>query len=279
MSYNKFNMHPLPKLVTFDGAARSGKGTIVSLVKDYLRDALGLQVMLIDAGQVFRVLVTVLSDDHVDFDDGSAIDEHLADADYIARCAVRVKEVYHMSKDERDALLYSPDISINSAKVGARPLSQEFKDNLLRKWLRDARAEGIEVVLLDGRALEEVGGMLADEGLCQYVLGLFFVCDPIISAQRTLGLMPRPYEELEAPLKREVDELVSQINARNLSDQTRAVHPVVPPAGAPTYLVSELPDRLPLAHPCPAVIVDRSIELPFDIMAQPVIRLVAHYLQ
>ena len=51
--------NPLPKLVTFDGDARSGKGTIVSLVKDYVRDELHKSVMLIDAGQVFRVLVVM----------------------------------------------------------------------------------------------------------------------------------------------------------------------------------------------------------------------------
>ena len=45
--------NPLPKLITFDGDARSGKGTIVSLVKDYLRDVDHRKVMLIDAGQVF----------------------------------------------------------------------------------------------------------------------------------------------------------------------------------------------------------------------------------
>jgi cytidylate kinase len=277
--YNIHNMPSLPKLITFDGGARSGKGTIVSLIKDYLRDSLGLKVMLIDAGQVFRVLVTVLNDDHIDFDDSAAIDALLSDENYLARCARRVKEVYHMSKAERDKLLYSSEISINSAKVGARPLSQDFKDNLLRKWLRDAYNEGVEVVLLDGRALEEVGGMLAAEGLCQYVLGLFFVCDPIVSAQRTLGLMPRPYEELSDALQHDVDELVRQIEARNLSDQTRAVHPVMPPAGAPVYLVSELPDHLPPAKPCPMVIVDRSVELPFHTMAQPVIRLVEHYVR
>ena len=271
-------MSTLPKLVTFDGAARSGKGTIVSLVKDYLRDTLGLSVMLIDAGQVFRVLVTVMTSEGIDLDNPDEIDRYLSDVHNVEFCVHRVKQVYRMSKSEREALLYAPDISINSAKVGARPLSQEFKDNLLRKWLRDAQVEGVEVVLLDGRALEEVGGMLADEGLCRYALGLFFICDPIVSAQRTLGLMPRPYEELEAPLKKEVDELVSQINARNNADQTRKVHPVVPPAGAPTYLVSELPDYLPAADPCPAVIIDRSIELPFDTMAQPVIRLIEHYL-
>ena len=71
--------YPLPKLVTFDGQARSGKGTIVSLVKDYLRDELGRQVMLIDAGQVFRVLVVVMTEDGIDLDNPTAIDAYLSD--------------------------------------------------------------------------------------------------------------------------------------------------------------------------------------------------------
>ena len=270
--------YPLPKLVTFDGQARSGKGTIASLVKDYLRDELGHKVMLIDAGQVFRVLVVVMTEDGIDLDNPTAIDAYLSDEARAEQCVQRVKEVYHMTKQERDALLYSPEISTNSAKIGARPLSQSFKDDLLRKWLRDARMEGFDTVLLDGRALEEVGAMLSGEELCEYVLGLFFVCDPIVSAQRTLGFMPKPYEELDVEMKQAVDELVRSIEARNKADGERAVQPVVPPVSAKKYLVSELPGELPFATPCPSVIVDRSIELPFDTMALPVIRLIERYL-
>ena len=57
-----------------------------------------------------------------------------------------------MDKAERDSLLYTNQVSANSATIGARPLSQIFKDNLLRKWLIDARNEGFDTVLLDGRA-------------------------------------------------------------------------------------------------------------------------------
>lgn len=270
--------NPLPKLITFDGDARSGKGTIVSLVKDYLRDELHRRVMLIDAGQVFRVLVVMMTEDGVDLDDADAMDAYLRDANNQERGVTRVKEVYHMTKSEREALFYTPLIGVNSAKVGGRPLSQEFKDSLLRKWLRDARQEGFDTVLLDGRALTEVGGTLEREGLCNYVLGLFFVCDPVVSAQRTLGMMPRPYDELDESARQKVDELMEQIETRNRADRERTVHPVVPPAGAPRYLVSELPDTLPDTLPTPSVIVDRSIELPFETMALPVIRLIEHYL-
>lgn len=267
----------LPKLVTFDGEARSGKGTVVGLVKDYLRDVEGYNVMFIDAGQVFRVLVVAITRAGVDIESPEAIDAYLSDEANIAACVQLVKDVYHMSKDERDALLYTSEVGINSAKVGGRPLSQVFKDNLLRKWLRDAKEEGFEIVLLDGRALEETGAMLETEGLCNYVLGLFFVCDPIVSAQRTLGRMPKPYDELDEDFKKRVDELVVQIRARNHADMERAVQPVVMPKGAPRFTVTEVPDELESYNVRPMVVIDRSPEVPFDIMAVPTAKLIAHY--
>ena len=268
----------IPKLVTFDGEARSGKGTVVGLVKDYLRDVAGHKVMFIDAGQVFRVLVVAITRDGVPIDDPAAIDAYLQDESNVARNVQLVKEVYHMAKQDRDALLYTHEVGVNSAKVGARPLSQVFKDDLLRKWLKDAAAEGFDVVLLDGRALEETGAMLEREGLCEYVLGLFFVCDPVVSAQRTLGHMPRPYDELSDDLKVQVDEMVLQINARNQLDRDRAVQPVVQPVGAPRYSVMDVPEVLPLTGARPMAIIDRSVEVPFDVMAVPTAKLIAKYL-
>lgn len=269
--------NPLPKLVTFDGEARSGKGTVVGLVKDYLRDVAGHNVMFIDAGQVFRVLVVAITRDGVDINSPEAIDEYLNNPDNIAACSQFIKDVYHMTKEDRKVLLYSNEIGSNSAKVGARPLSQAFKDNLLRKWLTDARAEDFDVVLLDGRALEEVGSILENEGLCDYVLGLFFVCDPVVSAQRTLGRMPEPYDTLDAAFKQQVDEIVQQINARNASDRERVVQPVVAPVGAPNYGVLEVPDVLPAGMLRPMAIIDRSVEVPFDQMVLPTAKLIAHY--
>ena len=130
--------NPIPKLVTFDGEARSGKGTVVGMVKDYLRDELGRTVMLIDRGQTFRVLVVAATRAGVDVDDAAALDTFLTSDENIAACVQFVKDVYHMSKDERDSLLYTNIVGENSAKVGARPASQEFVKNLTKKWLHDA---------------------------------------------------------------------------------------------------------------------------------------------
>lgn len=267
-------MNKLPKLVTFDGEARSGKGTIVQATKDFLRDERGHRVMLIDAGQVFRVLVVAAGRAGVDMDYPAAIDAFLSDEQQAENCVQLVKDVYRMTKDERDALLYTNQVGANSAKVGARPLSQAFKDKLLKKWLRDARVEGFDAVLLDGRALEEVGQMLEAEDLCDFVLGLYFTCDPTVGARRTLGLAKKNYDDLNDDERQLVDELVAQIVERNQKDASRAVQPIVPPADAPTC---HLPDDLPTQPDSkrPMIIVDTSADMTKSIMISPVANYVA----
>ena len=230
----------LPKLITFDGEARSGKGTIVQAVKDSLRDDLGYKVMLIDAGQVFRCLVVAAKNRNIDVDSPAAIDKFLSDDESAESCVQFVKAVYHMEKIDRDALIYTNEVGANSAKFGARPLSQEFKDSLLRKWMRDAAAEGYEIVLLDGRALEETGDMLVKNNLCDFVAGYYFVCDPVVGARRTLGYADKSYEQLSTEQKTEVDQLVEQIIARNHADRERKVQPIVPPANAPIFTLPNI---------------------------------------
>lgn len=263
--------HPLPILITFDGEARSGKGTVVHLVKDALRDEGGHKVMLIDAGQVFRCLVVAATNRNVNLDQPSAIDAFLGDEKSAESCVGFVKAVYHMEKPDRDALLYTNQVSVNSAKVGARPLSQAFKDMLLKKWLRDARAEGYDVVLLDGRALEETGTMLEDNGLCRFTTGFYFVCDPQVGARRTLGYAEVPYEELWEDERSQVDTLVAEIIARNAADREREVQPIVEPKGAVRVI---LPGRLqfkPANTGRSFVIVDTSADMTKDEMSRPVI--------
>jgi cytidylate kinase len=268
--------HPLPILVTFDGEARSGKGTIVQATKNYLRAVAGTSVMLIDAGQVFRVLVVAATRAKVNLDSPDAIDTFLGNDNNIQDCMQLVKDVYHMEKTERDSLLYTNEVGHNSAKIGARPLSQSFKDELLKRWLGDARDEGFEIVLLDGRALEEVGAELEREGLCDFRLGLYFICDPIVGARRTLGLANLPYDELDNTEKSSVDALVTQINSRNEADEKRSVQKLVRPAGVD---ISRLPKILP-SHSTnrPMYLIDTSSELSKEDMSAPVIAVVARYI-
>ena len=268
--------HPLPILITFDGEARSGKGTIVQAAKDHLRDNAGYKVMLIDAGQVFRVLVVAATRAGVDLDNADAIDSFLGNDERVKDCLDLVKEVYHMDKDERDGLLYTNEVGHNSAKIGARPLSQYFKDELLKSWLRDARSEGFQIVLLDGRALEEVGSHLENDGLCDFRLGLYFICDPIIGARRTLGFASRQYEDLNADEQSAVDELVTQIQTRNEADEKRPVQRLVRPSHT---TISHLPTIEPTTSDGrPIYLLDTSKDMSKEDMSAPVIELVVRYI-
>ena len=224
--------------------------------------------MLIDAGQVFRVLVVAATRANVDMDDPAALDVFLADDAQAERCVQLVKDVYHMSKDERDRLLYTNQVGANSAKVGARPLSQAFKDSLLKKWLHDARVEGYQVVLLDGRALEEVGKMLETEDLCDFILGLYFTCNSVVGARRTLGYATKSYDELADDERRAVNELVLQIDARNAADRERAVQPIVPPRSAKVYHLPDAPVEFPARRPM--IIFDTSANMTKHEMTLPV---------
>ena len=272
------NEFALPKLVTFDGEARSGKGTVVQATKDYLRDECGYDVMLIDAGQVFRVLVVGATKAGIDMDDSAALDAFLADDEQAEACVQLVKDVYHMSKDDRDALLYTNEVGANSAKIGARPRSQVFKDELLKKWLRDAGEEGYQVVLLDGRALEETGLMLEAQKLCKFVMGLYFICDAVVGARRTLGYAATAYEQLTDEQRNDVDELVTQIAARNDADRNRTVQPIIRPLDAPVF---KLPDtnEFAVSEERYMATIDTSANMAKHEMAIPVAKMVTAQLK
>ena len=234
--------------------------------------------MLIDAGQVFRCLVVAANNRGVDLNDPDAIDSFLANDEFAESCIQFVKAVYHMEKIDREAILYTNDVSVGSAKIGARPLSQAFKDELLKKWLRDARLEGYDIVLLDGRALEEAGTMLESEGLCDFKIGLYFVCDPTMGAMRTLGFAAHRYDELSSDQRMQVDGLVLQITARNRADRERAVQPIIAPFGAPVYVLPDIdvPDRTDGRF---MATIDTSADMTKSQMAEPVVRLVSTILK
>lgn len=117
--------------------------------------------------------------------------------------------------------------------------------------------------------------MLRSEGLCKYLLGLYFVCDPVVGARRTLGFSARPYHELDVDERAAVDQLVVQIVERNRKDAERKVQPIVPPAGAPRYMANDVPTDIG----ADMIIVDTSPEMGKSAMSLPVAKLVAARLQ
>lgn len=258
-------------LVTFDGEARSGKGTIVQTTKDFLRDESGLKAMLIDRGQTFRVLVVAATRAGIDLDDWQAVDDFLTNPDNITACTQFVKEVYHMPKDERDTMIYTNQISEASAIIGGHASSQIFVKNLTKKWLDDAGQEGYDVVLVDGRTLEGVASEMHQEGLCDYRLGLYFICEPEVGARRTLGLARTAYQDLTPQDRQKVDELVAQIHERNRRDKERNTERLAAPQNAPTFRLPNMPDEISQGRSM--LIIDTSADLNKAEMSNPV----AHY--
>jgi cytidylate kinase len=263
----------VPKLITFDGEARSGKGTIVQMTKAYLRDERGYNPMLIDRGQAFRSLVVAAQRASVDIDSPDSIDDFLNNQQNLTYAAEFVKDVYHMDKDERDALLYTNEIGENSAKIGARPASQKFVINLTKKWMTDASEDGFDVVLLDGRALESIAREMQSEGLCEYVLGLYFVCNSEVGARRTLGYATTEYKNLTSNKQDEVNDFVRQIEARNQADMTRQVERLIAPAGATKVYLPSPPEGSDDMY-----IIDTSMNMTKEEMAMPVAEFVANRL-
>jgi len=266
--------HTIPKLITFDGEARSGKGTIVQATKDYLREKCGLKPMLIDRGQTFRALVVAASKTGVNLDSPVEIDAFLENEQNIEACTQFVKDVYHMDKDTRDALLYTNQVGEDSAKIGGRPASQSFVVTLTKKWMQDAGSEGFDVVLLDGRALETISRQMHEENLCEYVLGLYFVCDAQVGARRTLGYAGLQYAELSSDQKLEVDDFVTKIHQRNDADMTREVERLVRPENAPLITLPIAPQ--PGSH---MYVIDTTAEMTKSDMYEPVASFVAQSLK
>lgn len=271
-------MNQLPKLITFDGEARSGKGTVVQATKDYLRDERGLNPMLIDRGQTFRALVVAAERSEIDLDDTAALDEFLTDPDNIEACVLFVKRAYHMDKSERDALLYTNEVGANSAKVGARAASQDFVRDLTKKWLHDARTEGFDVVLIDGRALEPIAREMHTEGLCNFRMGLYFICDAVTGARRTLGYAATQYDELTPEQRADVDQLVVQIGERNQRDFMRDSEPLVRPQDAPTCILPDMSPAASSAKQPPMLVIDTSNDMTRAEMSLPVAMYIANNL-
>lgn len=261
----------VPRLITFDGEARSGKGTVAHFAKKQLLQE-GLKVMLIDRGQAFRGLVVSTARSGVDPDDTEALDLFLTDELALENTVQLLKDIYLMPHPERDALLYTNEVSVASAKIGARPASQDFVYDLTLKWLTDAKAEGHDFVLMDGRALDELANDAEARGLCRYVLGLYFVCDARTGALRTLGLSGMPDGQLTRSERDEVEAFTRQITVRNHADMTRTVQPLVRPVGAPIIRLPDVPAEMPAGTD--RAVVDTSADMTKQEMSESAMRLI-----
>ena len=219
-----------PSLVYFEGKSRSGKGTCATHQRNHL-ESLGRSVLSIDQGHKFRAMARVALESGAPMDDTQSLDSFLRLPDTQNLVLERIADVAEMSEEERDDYLYIPEVSDASGKIGATPSSHKVAVKLMQKQVEDAASDGVDVVLIDGRAIEAYARQYETEGIARFVMGWYFNCDPIVAARRSVGL----FEDVEDMAPDDQERLLSEainISSRNMSDMQRTTDPVREPRGA-----------------------------------------------
>lgn len=221
----------MTRLITFEGEARSGKGTSVRAVRGALQEA-GRNVFFIDQGQKFRAFARLALDRNVPLEDQSAIGKFLDDPAVRDEMLELLKTVSSMEQPEIDALLYTQEIATGAAQIGMNPRSQHLLVDVLFDQVRNLVADDKpDVILIDGRDMANKARKMAEEGIAEFLLGFYFRCDTAIAARRTEGIFVE-MGKMNVDEKLQLLDAITRISDRNRQDALRSVHPMREPANA-----------------------------------------------
>lgn len=278
-----------PRLVTAGGYARSGKGTSMADLKEFL-ESRHKAVVLIDQGIKFRAMAEVAIGAGEALDSPTTLDDFIGSASAQEDTLTLLDEVGQMDPDEIKSLLYTPALSDAAGKVGKVASSHAVAVGLLRAQVEHAAETEADVVIIDGRSIENYARQFTDEGLAHFVIGWFFKCDPTIAARRSLGLFGDIDEMSDEDRLRLLEETFN-ISDRNKSDTLRDVDPLREPMRAhhldlATY---SSPDReytpYKISHDIVSrsngsmAVVDTSYTTSVEQMTHPVTELSSHALR
>ncbi len=231
-----------PRLITFEGEARSGKGTSARTVRQSLLAA-GHRVVYIDQGQKFRAFARLALDRGVALTDQLAVGEFLEDLSARTELLHLLSLVAKMEQPEVEALLYTPEVSTGSARIGSHPRAQQVVMDVLLDQVRGiAGSESADIILIDGRDLIVKAHKMEAEGIAELLLGFFFRCDAAIAARRTEGIFV-DLASMDTDEKLRLLDAIVRISERNRQDALRGVHPLREPMRAyPLHTLEFRPD-------------------------------------
>lgn len=235
---------PITKVLTFEGEARSGKGTSVRAFNEALGEV-GRSVLTIDQGLKFRTLACLAlgrNDPELLLEDQDYLSEFLIADTTRDDMLSLLGDVAVMPRDKMDALLYTSDISKASGMVGKNPLSHDIAISLLFDQVKVAANNKVDTVLIDGRCMEKYGRRIADEQIAQYVMGFYFRCDAAVAARRTTGIFV-DHHKMSVPDRLCLLEEITKISDRNRSDTLRSVDPMREPANSYRLDLSSFDDN------------------------------------
>lgn len=226
---------PKTTVITFDGEARSGKGTSVGELRDAIK-ANGKTPLVIDQGKKFRALalVAIRRGGVIDYPDRLA--DFLKSDTAVIEMQVLLDEVNEsIDQDVPEKVAFAElddkAVGFASSRVGRIEHSHRIATDSLFAKVEASVASGVDTVIIDGRVVDQRGREIAERGLAQYVLGFFFRCDSGVAATRVLGELADPSELTDAQKLSIFDEMI-KIRDRNRSDTLRDVNPMQHPHGA-----------------------------------------------
>lgn len=268
---------PHARLITVQGEARSGKGTLArAIVEDLSRDH---RVSYVDQGLKFRVIADTYLKQGGDIENIAAIGDFLvSDAGYNA-VLTRLALVATMAKPEIEEFFYTSQINNASGMVGKSETAQQKALALLHDEVK-ALAGDNEIVVLDGRAMWEKGNQFKNEGLVDFPLAFDVTCDPMTAARRLTGIFEPNIDNLAQQDVVKLLRTVNDINKRNSADRRRAVYPSLPISGAVVFDVThdhtdeEFADACRKVAEVGAVSVDNSHTRSIEQFTSPVLKLV-----
>ena len=221
-------MNP-PKLITIQGSARGGKGTLaraleVDLSHDY-------RVHKIDQGLKFRILAASALEAGIDKEDLDGLAEFIAREDTRRIVVEKLVEASQWDKEMLEATYYSQAISNASGMAGKLPVTHDVVVALLLDEIR-AVATDFDIIIVDGRALQTYGKQLASEDVVEYLLAIDVHCDAFVSAQRETKIFSTEDDsESEHYSPEQMMKLLiatRDIARRNSSDARRSRDPSLP---------------------------------------------------
>lgn len=276
----------LPKLITIQGSARGGKGTLAkALFDDLSRDH---KVHTIDQGLKFRILAHQALTNGIDKEDLDAIATFVGLESTRKSVMEKLVEATSWTKEQREAQYYTLAISNASGMVGKLPVSHDVAVGLLLDEVR-AAAQDFDIILMDGRALQKYGKQLESEGTVQYILAIDVHCDAFVSAQRETKIFsPDDVNEAEHYSQDQTMQLLTatrDIARRNSSDARRTRDPSLPIRGAYDFDVLHKMDETEMSWVVEAVrtngaiTIDNSNTKTTEQLTRPILGLVRALLQ
>ncbi len=269
------------KLITIQGSARGGKGTLARALGEAL--AVEHRVYTIDQGLKFRIVAKAALDAGVNKDQLEALSDFVVASSTKSHVGELLLAATTMSKSERESTYYTAEISNASGMVGKLSVAHDLLVDLLYDQVRTV-APDYDIIIIDGRALKKMGNKLADDSVVDYVLAIDVHCDAFVSAQRETKIFaPQDDTELDSYSREQaIDLLVAtrDIARRNTSDARRTRDPSLPLRGAYEFDVLHAMDDtewswvVDAVRQTRAISIDNSATRTPEQLTVPVVRLV-----